>query len=33
MNAIDEYLGGIGKLGYTKRRERGIHIIGKKNRI
>ena len=33
MNAIDEYLGGTGKLGYAKRRERGIKIIGKKNKI
>lgn len=33
MNAIDEYLGGTGKLGYAKRRERGINIIGKKNEI
>lgn len=33
MNAIDEYLGGTGKLGYAKRRERGINIIEKKNEI
>lgn len=33
MNAIDERLGGTGKLGYAKRRERGIRIIGKKNKI
>lgn len=33
MNAIDEFLGGTGKLGYAKRRERGIQIIGKKNKI
>lgn len=33
MNSIDEYLGGTGKLGYAKRRERGIKIIGKRNRI
>ena len=28
-----EKLRGTGKLGYTKRRERGIRIIGKKNKI
>ena len=33
MNAIDERLGRNGKLGYAKRRERGINIIGKKNKI
>ena len=33
MNAIDEYLVGTEKLGYAKRRERGINIIGKKNKI
>ena len=33
MNAIDEFLGGNGRLGYAKRRERGIKIIGKKNKI
>ena len=33
MNAIDEKLGGIEKLGYAKRRDRGIQIIGKKNKI
>ncbi len=33
MNAIDEKLGGSGKLGYAKRRERGITVIGKKKRI
>lgn len=33
MNAIDEQLGGIEKLGYAKRRERGIQIVGKKNKI
>ena len=27
MNAIDERLGGTGKLGYAKRRERGIRIV------
>ena len=32
-NAIDEYLGGTGKLGYAKRREHGIQIVGKKNKI
>lgn len=32
-NAIDEQLGGTGKLGYAKRRERGIRIVGKKNKI
>lgn len=33
MNAIDEQLGGSGKLGYAKRRERGIRIVGKRNKI
>lgn len=33
LNAIDEYLGGTGKQGYAKRREYGIQIIGKKNKI
>ena len=33
MNTIDERLGGTGKLGYAKRRERGIRIVGKKNKI
>lgn len=33
MNDIDERLGGTGKLGYTKRRERGIRIVRKKNKI
>lgn len=33
MNAIDEQLGGTGKLVYAKRRERGIRIVGKKNKI
>lgn len=33
MNDIDERLGGTGKLGYTKLRERGIRIVGKKNKI
>ena len=33
MNAIDEILGGNGKLGYAKRRERGINIVGRKNKI
>ena len=33
MNAIDERLGGTGKLGYAKRRERGIRIVGKRNKI
>ena len=33
MNAIDERLGDIDKLKYAKRREYGIQIIGKKNRI
>ena len=33
MNAIDERLGGTGKLGYAKRRKREIRIVGKKNKI
>ena len=33
MNTIDERLGGTGKLGYAKRRERGICIIGNRNKI
>lgn len=33
MNAIDEQLGDTDKLPYAKRRERGINIIGKKNKI
>ena len=33
MNAIDEQLGGNGRQGYAKRRERGVEIIGKKNKI
>ena len=33
MNAINERLGGAGKLGYAKRREREIRIVGKKNKI
>ena len=33
LNAIDEYLGGTGKFGYAKRREHGIQIVGKKNKI
>lgn len=32
MNAIDEQLGGTDKLGYAKRRERGIRIVGKKKK-
>ena len=32
MNAIDERLGGTGKFGYAKRRERGIRIAGKKKK-
>lgn len=32
-NAIDERLGGTGKLGYAKRRELGIRIVGKRNKI
>ena len=42
MNAIDKQLGGTGKLGYaklwidklkyTKRRESGINIVGKKKK-
>lgn len=32
MNAIDEQLGGTGKLWYVKRIERGIRIVGKKNK-
>ena len=33
MNAIDEQLGGTGKLGYAKWRERGIRIVGKKKKL
>lgn len=33
MDVYAERLGGNGKLGYAKRRERGIRIIGKKNKI
>lgn len=33
MNDIDERLDGAGKLGYAKQRERGIRIVGKKNKI
>ena len=33
MNAIDERLDGTGKLEYAKRRERGIRIVGKRNKI
>ena len=32
MNAIDKQLGGTGKLGYAKRRERVIRIVGKKKK-
>lgn len=33
MNAIDERLGDVDKLKYAKRRERGIRIVGKRNKI
>ena len=33
MNAIDKQLGGTGKLRYAKRRQRGIRIVGKRNKI
>ena len=32
-NAIDEMLGDVDKLRYAKRRERGIQIAGKRNKI
>ncbi len=32
MNAIHKQLGGTGKLGYAKRRERGTRIVGKKKK-
>ena len=32
MNAIDEQLIGTGKLRYAKWRERGIRIVGKKEK-
>ena len=31
LNAIDEYLGGVGQKGNAKRQSYGIQIIGKKN--
>ena len=32
-NSIDEQLGDIDKLKYAKRREHGIQIVGKRNKI
>lgn len=30
LNAIDEYLGGVGQMGYAKRINYGIQVVGTK---